>query len=411
MLTAGQRNYVQKILREWGWRPQSLGDADLVGIFHLLARREEHESGVRHNNHNWELSLGQISRREQALRPVVEEQIATWREQGKIAPLSSAAEVQWPSNKRFALCLTHDIDILQEYLWRERLRHLWRVRTAPGEFRAKIIGSFLKQVARRFLAVPGLKSPPLDSWLEVEDRFGFRSTCHFFADTIATRTWDDVFYRYDDTVIYDGKKCPIGEVVGRIADAGWDVGLHGSHRAHFDEGILQAELESVEAAARCNVVSARQHHLTYDIRTTPIIQERVGLRIDSSLGSNIDIGFRCGTGMPFRMYDLVGDRPLDLIQIPLVVQDNPLAALSANDEKLMVARCVELMERVARVGGAITLLWHNQHRPGSLMFRVYERVLEEAAQRGAWGCSMSQLNSWCRDQWSGSVDCEIIEAA
>ena len=62
----------------------------------------------------------------------------------------------------------------------------------------------------------------------------------------------------------------------------------------------------------------------------------------------------------------------------------------------MYRRCIELMDRVADVGGVLTLLWHNHHRVKSAEFRCYERVLTEAASRGAWGCSMRQLDRWWR---------------
>jgi hypothetical protein len=54
------------------------------------------------------------------------------------------------------------------------------------------------------------------------------------------------------------------------------------------------------------------------------------------------------------------------------------------------------MDRVAEVGGVLTLLWHNEKRPDSPAFGCYRAILKEAAARGAWGCSMRELDNWWR---------------
>lgn len=395
-LTKPQRDYALGFLRSLDRDPSALGDGELRLVFDLLSRREEWECPVRHENHNWEPSLAPVARREGSFAPLLEQQVEAWGREGRLPRVTGTA-ARWPNGKAFALCLTHDIDILQEYLWLERWRHLPSLRRAPARQRAVMIGSLVAQAAKRVAHVGRKRaSPPLDAWLEAENRHGFRSTCHFFADPLPHATWEDKFYRYRDRIEYEGRSRTIGEVIRAVAQAGWDAGVHGSLPSHRDDSLLSLEKDAVEAAAGQPVVSTRQHHLAWDVRVTPGVHAAAGLRVDSSLGSNIDLGFRCGTGMPFFVYDLAADRPLDLLQIPLVIQDNPLQRLSAGNEDLMTARCVELIDRVAAVGGAITLLWHNQHRPGSVAFRCYERVLAAAAERGAWGCSMRQLDEWWR---------------
>lgn len=394
-----RRAGVLEFLRALGCRPAGVTEAELQGLFRLLSRAEEWDSPIRHEGHGRKSSLASPARCEQTLAPQIDRWVAAWWKEGRLLPSADGAgegAPRWPHGRRFALCLTHDIDILQEYLWRERLRHLRHLAGAPPRRRALLFGSLAAQIVRRIGFRRGRASPPLDAWLQEEDRFGFRSTCHFFADPLPHATWQDKFYRYDDRIDYGGARCAIGEVIRKVSDAGWDVGLHGSLPSHASAELLRMERRALEAVAGRPVVSTRQHHLAWDVLRTPAAHAAAGLRIDSSVGSNTDIGFRCGTGLPFRMFDPGTDQPLDLLQMPLIVQDNPLAQLSAGCEDLMVQRGVELIDRVAEHGGAITLLWHNQHRPDSTAFRCYTRLLAEAAAREAWGCSMRQINDWWR---------------
>ena len=43
----------------------------------------------------------------------------------------------------------------------------------------------------------------------------------------------------------------------------------------------------------------------------PQLQEAAGLRADSSLGYNRTVGFRAGTSLPFRQFDVSAGRTLD----------------------------------------------------------------------------------------------------
>lgn len=394
-LTAKRRTYVYRFLEALGFGVEELGERELLQVFLLLSRAEEYATRTRHNGHNWELAFACLERRDQHLVPVIETWIREWARDGRIVR-GRRARPLWPDGKRFCLCLTHDIDNLQEYPWLQRLRALPYQGRAPTRTRLAYLGSLAKQVARRATVFRKKPSPPLDLWLEAESRFGFRSTCLFAGQPGARPSWEDIFYRYGDMIDFEGRKCSIGDAIRAVAERGWDVGLHGSCSSHANVGLLRAEKMALERVAGVPISSTRQHHLMCDVRVTPRAQAEAGFSTDSTFGSNFGIGFRCGTGLPFFMYDIVRDEELSLLQVPLVVQDIVLARNTARDEELMVGACVALMERVAKVDGAMTLLWHNDYRRGSIEFRSYERVLESAACMGAWGCSMRQLNEWWR---------------
>ena len=72
--------------------------------------------------------------------------------------------------------------------------------------------------------------------------------------------------------------------------------------------MIAEQKEDLEKALGETVVANRQHNLHFDAAVTPRILEKAGLKIDSTLGFNRDVGFRAGTSYPFRMWDLAGER-------------------------------------------------------------------------------------------------------
>jgi hypothetical protein len=230
--------------------------------------------------------------------------------------------------------------------------------------------------------------------MQEEDRHGFRSSFFFLAQPIPQPHWQDSFDRYEDRVTYGTRRVTIRDVMKSMVAGAWDVGLHGSSRSHASTSLLTKERRIVSNACGQEVVTTRQHHLFFDARITPLYQSQAGLRADSTLGSNNRSCFRGGAGTPFYWYDLIDDVELDLLIAPLVIQDVALFNVLQMDIDTAVVHCVNILRRVADLGGALTVLWHNNHYLHDDAFVVYKILLEEAHRMGAWGCSLRQLSQW-----------------
>ncbi len=396
-LPASIEAYVNEFIRASGYEPVNLSRDDYQEIFRLLARQEEFETDVKYRGQNWELSFAPLSRREQHLQPIIERRLKQWSQQNRLSIIDAGEK--WPDGKNFALCLTHDIDILHEYP-NAYYRHLKKtLMQMPARARVLALGRLSKFASMQWRSLRRPKTPPLEIWTEAETKYGFNSTLYFMANHIST-DWKDGYYYLNDTIDYGGSRTVIGDVARQLSSSGWDIGLHGGILSHLSFDVLSQQKSALEEAVCKEVTSTRQHYLCFDILRTPLIQEKAGFTIDSTLGSNINTDFRCGTGLPFLIFDVERGEATSLLEAPLVVQDNALEATCGGQEDLMVRACSELLERVAEVNGCITLLWHNQHRPRSRQFRVYQRILERANELGAWGCSMKQLESW----WRGRMD-------
>jgi hypothetical protein len=185
-----------------------------------------------------------------------------------------------------------------------------------------------------------------------------------------------------------------------LADEGFDVGLHGSYEAGVRPGALAAERETLERATGLTVTTTRQHLLRWDVRVTPQLQQDAGLRVDSSLGFNRNVGFRAGTSLPFRHFDVGARARLDLLQIPLVAQDASL--LDAWGLELDVESAFDVvsvfLDRAAELGTAVTLVFHPDKLVRPDWLALYERTLDHASGQGAWLTSLAGLADWWRER-------------
>ncbi len=401
-LTEPRRRYVVNFFRMLGYDAADLDDEKTSAVFSLLARLEEYGSPLRHNGHNWDLDYASLARQRQRTIPVVETWARQWATEGVLTPIRDVPP-RWPDGKRFALCLTHDMDILGGNTFRPRMRSLRTLSGTTFQQKAIALLGVCREAARGMVPGRSGSDPLLAEWMREESQHGFKSSFFFLAQPIPCPDWEDSFYRYKDRVRFDDQRLPIGEVMRIMAHDGWDVGLHGSSRSHASAELLAKERAIVSDACGMEAVTIRQHHLFCDVRYTPSYQNRAGFLADSTLGSNLRACFRCGTGMPFYWYDAISDRQLDILESPLIIQDVALFRILQMDVDTAIRHCVEIMEVVADLGGAMTVLWHNNYHASAPEFKTYQLLLQEAARLGAWGCSLRQLMKWWRQRYEQCI--------
>lgn len=319
---------------------------------------------------------------------------------------------RWPNKAPFALCLTHDVDILHKYNREfapvvEGAGRVWR-----GDDRLRVSVRTAKLAAEWMAARVGMlpRVDPLwrmDEWTDVEDRFGFRSSFLFVPEHLTHTHFFDMTYRYSDRLRYRGRMMRVRDMMRDILNAGFDVGLHGSYFSHVDATVLKEQKDQIERAIESPVITTRQHYLHFDVVKTPRAQAAAGLRCDSTQGFNTTIGYRAGTSLPYWCWDHVEEQPLPLLQVPMIFHDvaffEPGAmnlSLEVVEKEIQVA-----MDEVERHGGCLTVNWHPNRITDHRYWTSYRLLLEEAKRRGAWGCSLRQIYDW----WLSSPHNTVIE--
>jgi len=298
----------------------------------------------------------------------------------------------WPDNKHFAVCLTHDVDIVSlnsfRQLARRRIQSFMDSASLMEKTRT-FIG--LGMDAGRAIQYKNTQNPLhcYERWLELEKNIDARSTFFFWPGRSGVRKHHktDCNYELADRIAFDGQECTVVEMIREIDRRGWEIGLHPSWNSFNDGDEMKCQKDALETALAREIVSVRQHRLHYDIRVTPRIQAEAGLRYDSTLGFNDNIGFRLGTCYPRRLYDLHGEKELPITEIPLIIQEGALLNSKKGlrlDEETAFQYVVQLTEAVERVGGILTLLWHPNSVISPARWHLYCRSLEYLKRKNAW---------------------------
>ena len=322
--------------------------ADVLGSsFFLLTRLEEVVSDTRE-------SSGLFPARESLAwshgfltRPVVDEYVEI---------LWDCLETLWPGLSRrptgFSVWVSHDVDRPRAFDYpgiRDRLfilREHARIGTLP-----RLHGSRSLNAVAVLLGLPHLD--PFDNfdWLmDTDERQGHRATYYFLCGGDTS---------FDGR--YDVASPEIRLLLRSLVDRGHEIGVHGSYATMDDAGLLVAERTRLAEVLKHEglpdeVVSVRQHYLRWLAPVTWRAAEEAGAAVDSSVGFNDAVGFRSGTSFEHPVFDIERRRQLSLRERPLHLMDRGLRDV---DQEQALSLIDDLRREVARHGGTLGVLWHN----------------------------------------------------
>ncbi|MFC6716692.1 polysaccharide deacetylase family protein [Natrialbaceae archaeon GCM10025810] len=319
---------------------------------------------------------------------------------------------KWPGGNEFAVCLTHDVDHVSALSVRPGFRKaMTRAKAryhADETYRSHvdepgIIGA-AKGVADAFLSaatsITSWNADPyhqFDRWLEIEAQYDATSTFFFLPNEWGRSHISDHGYRHSDTVRFDGIAMTIAGMMCEINARGWEIGLHPTWYSYDDPHELEHQKKQLESVVGEDIRSVRQHYLHFDPRETPLAQDIAGFEFDSTIGFNSNIGFRYGSSYPWNLYDLRNGQRLDLVEIPLSIQD--VALFRPKGLNLTPDHAIEyikqLGEAVRKTGGVLTLSWHPHTIAWDDWWETYQRALEELDKLGAWFGSVAEVG----EQW------------
>jgi peptidoglycan/xylan/chitin deacetylase (PgdA/CDA1 family) len=304
----------------------------------------------------------------------------------------------WPEGKPFAVCLTHDVDLVSRYSLSQSFRRVTQILQQKVNFdqKARVFLAFFRDFAVKSLRV-GVADPLhcYERWIKVEGDIGARSTFFFWPgwSSVGKHHFSDCTYELTDRVIFDGQKCRVAEMIQEIDHRGWEIGLHPSWFSFDNVDEMKRQKGALETVLGHEVVSVRQHNLHYDIRVTPRVHAEAGLRYDSTLGFNDNVGFRFGTSYPWHLYDLKEETDLPVVEIPLIIQDgallNPAKGMRL-DGNTAFQYVVQITEAVEQVGGVLTLLWHPNVVINSTWWDIYQKTLEFLFSKHAWFATVQE---------------------
>lgn len=281
--------------------------------------------------------------------------------------------IVWPQNKKFAVCLTHDVDRVKKTY--QYLTHFIKSKDLHH------IKSFVAEKENPYWN--------FEKIMEIEDKYGVRSTFFFLNESkqfniLRPKEWKLALGRYD----LNSKK--IISVIQKLQIGGWDIGLHGSYDSYKNKELLLKEKINLEKIVGKEAIGIRQHYLNLDIPETWEIQKSIGLKYDASFGSSLEVGFRNKQYLPF--YPFADS----FIVIPLTIMDSTLFRNSKSIEDAWI-KCKEIIDEAEKHGALVTVLWHQrvfneQEFPN--WGEIYIKIIRYCLNKNALVTNIDGILSW-----------------
>ena len=272
---------------------------------------------------------------------------------------------EYPENKKFAVCLTHDVDDIYPTTPQYLMSSVNELRKLnPYKIRNPFI---LNSSKRRDYPLNNFKSI-----IELEEKYQAKSAFYFLSDKVDFKRPRYEIEEYENEVCY-------------IIDQGWEVGLHGSYFFFNDVANIKQQKEKIERIIHKKISGFRYHYLRFKIPDTWVALSQAGFRYDTTFGYHDMIGFRNGMCYPFHPFDLNQDKFINIIEIPLIIMDEALFRLAHSFDKAW-RFTKELIDITEKFNGVLTVNWHNNAFTLSYneeRKRLYEKILEYSYSKNA----------------------------
>jgi peptidoglycan/xylan/chitin deacetylase (PgdA/CDA1 family) len=320
-------------------------------LFDLFTRREEYNSSLLDKYQRFPHFF---SRNKNILEPAVSKFL-----------IENGLKTEYPEGKKFAVCLTHDIDIV-------------------AFSRSEVIKQLLSRRPQNALKMlyynTNPKSNPKCNFQDImslEEKYGAKSSFYFLAIE-------------EESLDFNFKIEDLEHELGNIGDNGCEVGLHGGYEAYDNLNRIKIEKERLERVLRKKVVGYRNHYLRFNIPDTWEILSKAGFKYDTTLAYPGCVGFRNGMCHPFKPFNLTKSKEIDIMEIPLTLMESTLFDYMRLDFQGSWKIAKLLIDTVEKYNGIITVLWHNTSMKGDKL-KLYEKILKYCYEKNAWITSGEEI--------------------
>lgn len=299
-------------------------------------------------------------------RPIVNEYIELLWEIIKSFGIGIYIRKKWLRGRKFAACLSHDVDMPTKYKHKS-------IYSSAKTFLSMLLKqcSIKKSIAfargyikHRFFVKDLYWT--FDKLIELENSYGFYSSFYFMGG--GTSDLDSNYINRKE----------IKSLIELLYRSGFEVGYHGSVNSFLSPGLMKLEKRKLDVLFEGVTLGSRQHFLMFRPPYTWRYQEDSGLLYDTSMGFPESPGFRSGICFPYKPYDLLENRVMDIWEIPLIAMDTTMYSYLKLSKEETLDRIIHLIDTVRRYEGVFTLLVHNnsfEDFKDSKWDAIYEEIL------------------------------------
>ena len=286
--------------------------------------------------------------------------------------IDNGLKIEYSEAKQFAVCLTHDIDIV----------YLSKLDILVGVAKSLIH----RQIKNALTTLFNNINKKWNQWwnfkdiMALEEKYGAKSSFYFLAlDKVDL----DFNFRIED-LEYE---------IGNIADNGWEVGLHGGHEAYNNLDEIKEKKKRLEKVLGKKMTGYRNHYLKFKVPDTWELLSKAGFKYDTTFSYADMVGFRNGMCHPFKPFNLDTNEEIDILEIPLTIMDRTLFDYMQLDMEGAWEITKLLIDRVEKYNGVLTILWHNTYMVGENL-KFYEKILKYCYEKDAWMTSGEEIWKW-----------------
>jgi peptidoglycan/xylan/chitin deacetylase (PgdA/CDA1 family) len=287
---------------------------------------------------------------------------------------------KYPDGKKFAVCLTHDIDAV----YPEKLYPI------IGTAKAFAKGNLTDVMRIPFSRIDKDCNPYWNfrKIMELEAKYNAKSSFYFM---VLKPGEQDFNYEIDD----------LEEELKFISDHGWEIGLHGGHESYKSFEDLKEKKHKLEKVLGKQVIGYRNHYLRFKVPDTWELLSKAGFKYDATFGYADCAGFRNGVCHPFRPFNRNTEKQINILELPLIIMDRSLLRdymrLDAKNAWELIKR---LIDKVEQYNGVATILWHNNMLVEGQYLKFYENLLEYVSSKNGWIASGEEVFNW----WTANVE-------
>lgn len=339
----------------------------IASSFFMLSRYEEILIDERDQHSRFPATASVAYKEDFLIRPIVNEYIDLLWKWIDSLNLGFKPKSLW-NGKDFAVLLTHDVDMVRKYRWcHPPLRWIANPVLRHGQI-AKSLSYFWDWIASSLR----IRSDPYWTFKYItglEHKYDLASSFYFITgESSKPRNG----YSIDSSRIV--------KLMKELEDAGHEIGLHGSLSSYTDYKMLANEKARLSHFISGREYGGRQHNLCWKTPDTWRIWDEAGMLYDTTLGYADHEGFRCGFCLPFKPFDVLDNRVLDIWELPLTVMETTLRVYRGLSSEEAYKPLSSLLDTVGRHHGLFVMLWHNSHLcesefPG--WRHLYECVMDE----------------------------------
>jgi hypothetical protein len=325
--------------------------------FYLLSRYEEYLSFEGDKHGRFKASDSVLFEQQRFRIPVINQWRLSLQSQLKVL----FPEIVFKSNP-FEVKASIDVDSAFAY------RHKGWYRTTGG-FAKDVVSFRMKNFAERLATLIHLKEDVYETYDYII------STCQKHQVPVIWFFLLSNFSKEDVNVPHTSSA--LRKLIQRLAEK-HEVGIHPGYASNNDDALLTIEIGRLQDILKRKVNQSRQHYLKMKMPQTYRQLILLGITDDYTMGYAEEVGYRAGTSMPFKWYDLESNELTSLTIHPFSIMDttlNKYLGLNTHQAKALLQKQMEISKQNE---GNFMMLWHNESLSEVGIWKGWREVWESA---------------------------------